>query len=142
MTLARHRQRAYPKHVVHRQAVLEAVHAAGVFGDVAADRAGDLARRVGRVVQPMRGARLRKWPDCARPAARVAVRAAGIEREDAIEFRHRQQHAAGDAVVRCPTRPVPAPRGTTGTRCSWQILSTCATCASVSGSTTTIGSWR
>ncbi len=36
-------------HVVGREAVLEAVRAAGVLGDVAADRAHLLARRVGRV---------------------------------------------------------------------------------------------
>ena len=35
--------------VVRREAVLEAVRAAGVLGDVAADRADDLRRRVGRV---------------------------------------------------------------------------------------------
>ena len=37
--------------VVHGETVLEAVHAAGVFSNIAADRAGDLARRVGRVIQ-------------------------------------------------------------------------------------------
>ena len=40
---------AHLEHVVQRQAVLEAMHAARVLGDVAADRAGDLAARVGRV---------------------------------------------------------------------------------------------
>ena len=35
--------------VVRREAVLEAVRAAGVLGDVAADRADDLRRRIGRV---------------------------------------------------------------------------------------------
>ena len=49
---------AHAQHVVHRQAVLQAVHAAGVLGDVAADRAGDLARGVGRVVQAVRRRRL------------------------------------------------------------------------------------
>ena len=38
-----------PDHVVGGEAVLEAVRAAGVLGDVAADRADDLAGRVGRV---------------------------------------------------------------------------------------------
>ena len=37
--------------VVHREPVLEAVHAARVLGDVAADGAGDLARRIGGVVE-------------------------------------------------------------------------------------------
>ena len=39
-----------PGHVVGREPVLEAVRSAGVLGDVAADRADDLARRIGRVV--------------------------------------------------------------------------------------------
>ena len=38
------------EHVVHGEAVLQAVRAAGVLGDVAADRADHLARRIGRVV--------------------------------------------------------------------------------------------
>ena len=38
------------EHVVHGEAVLQAVRAAGVLGDVAADRADLLARRIGRVV--------------------------------------------------------------------------------------------
>ena len=40
---------AHLEDVVQRQAVLQAMHAARVLGDVAADRAGDLAARVGRV---------------------------------------------------------------------------------------------
>jgi hypothetical protein len=36
--------------VVHREAVLQAVRAAGVLGDVAADRAHLLTRGIGRVV--------------------------------------------------------------------------------------------
>ena len=38
------------EHVMHGEAVLQAVRAAGVLGDVAADRADLLARRIGRVV--------------------------------------------------------------------------------------------
>ena len=38
------------EHVVHGEAVLQAMRAAGVLGDVAADRAHLLARRIGRVV--------------------------------------------------------------------------------------------
>ena len=42
-----------PEHVVGGEAVFQAVHAARVLGDVAADRAGDLARRIGRVVEAL-----------------------------------------------------------------------------------------
>ena len=45
------------EHVVDREAVLEAVRAARVLGDVAADRADLLARRVGRVVEAVAGDR-------------------------------------------------------------------------------------
>jgi hypothetical protein len=41
-----------------------------------------------------------------------------------------------------PDSPVPAPRGTTGTRSAAQVCSTRRTCSSVSGSATTIGSCR
>ena len=41
-----------------------------------------------------------------------------------------------------PDRPVPAPRGTTGTFMAEQVLRMRRTCSSVSGSATTIGSCR
>src|SRR5215471_17242150 len=39
------------QHVVGGETVFEAMHAAGVLGDVATDGTGDLARRIGRVVE-------------------------------------------------------------------------------------------
>ena len=45
---------AHLQDVVQRQAVFEAMHAAGVFSHVAANRAGDLAAGVGRVIQAQR----------------------------------------------------------------------------------------
>src|SRR5690606_22833299 len=39
------------EHVVGGEPVFQAVHATGVFRDIAADRAGDLRGRVGRVVE-------------------------------------------------------------------------------------------
>ena len=38
-----------------------------------------------------------------------------------------------------PDRPVPAPRATNGTPCSWQSRTTAATCSAVSGRTTSSG---
>ena len=38
-----------------------------------------------------------------------------------------------------PMRPVPDPRGTTGTECARQSRTTAATCSADSGSTTTSG---
>ena len=50
---------AHAADVVHGEPVLEAMHAARVLGDVAADRAGDLRRRIRRVVQTVGRGRLR-----------------------------------------------------------------------------------
>jgi hypothetical protein len=41
-----------------------------------------------------------------------------------------------------PDRPVPAPRGTICTCSAWQAFMMAMTCASFSGSTTTMGNWR
>jgi len=46
------------EHVVQRQPVLEAVHAARVLGDVAADGAGDLAGGIGGVIEAVGRGRL------------------------------------------------------------------------------------
>ena len=84
--------RAHSPDIVHGQAVLQAVHAAGVFGDVAADRARDLRRRIRRVIQAMDGSRLR-YRQIAH--ARLHDSAAGqrIDRQNALEFRQRQDDA-------------------------------------------------
>ena len=50
---------SHGQHVVGGEAVLEAVRAAGVLRDVAADGADLLAGRVGRVVEPVRRGRAR-----------------------------------------------------------------------------------
>ena len=42
------------QHIVHREAVFQAMHAAGIFSHIAAYAARQLARRVGRVIQTMR----------------------------------------------------------------------------------------
>ena len=68
---------AHAAHVVHREPVLEAMHAAGVLGDVAADRARDLRRRVGRVVEAVAARPLPRSRGCARRAARPRCARAG-----------------------------------------------------------------
>ena len=47
--LAVHQHHADAEHVIGGDAVFQAMRAAGIGGDIAADGAGDLARRVGRV---------------------------------------------------------------------------------------------
>ncbi len=80
------------EHVVHRQAVLQAVHAARVFGDVAADGAGDLRRRVGRVVEAVRLRRLRDG-EVAHAGLHARVAPVRAQLEDPVEARHHEQHA-------------------------------------------------
>ena len=105
--------------MVDGEAVLQAVRAARVLGDVAADRADLLARRVGRVVEAVRRDRPRD----------VEVRHARLD-DDALAARGRSRGSGSSARARSttpsatgsapPESPVPAPRATNGTPCSWQ----------------------
>ena len=106
--------RAHREHVVGGEPVLEAVHAAGVLGDVAADRADRLARGIGRVEQA-RGARRPPRPGgCARPAPpwRCARAASSDTIRRIVVITSSTPSLRGMAP---PEMPVPAPRVTTGT---------------------------
>ena len=46
-----HQHHLDAEHIVGGQAVFQAMHAAGILRDIAADRAGDLRGRIGRVVE-------------------------------------------------------------------------------------------
>ena len=91
--LAVDRHTAHAQQVVHRQAVLEAMHAAGVLGDVAADRARDLRGRVRRVIEAV-GCRHLGDREVAHAWLHHRRARQRIELEDAVEARQRQQHAA------------------------------------------------
>ena len=82
------------QHVVHGEAVLEAVGAPGVLGYIAADRADDLARRVGRIVVAVGG----------HPAGDLQVHDARLHRdplvrnvnvEHPVHARHDDEHPVG-----------------------------------------------
>ena len=84
-----------PGHVVDREPVLEAVRAARVLGDVAADRAHLLAGGIGRVVEPVGSDRV----------GHLEVRHAGLDDdslrvevdvEHAVHARQRDDDALGD----------------------------------------------
>jgi len=81
--------------VVGRHAVFQAVGAAGVEGDVAADRADRLARWVGRVVQAVgrRGERDRGVDHAGLDDGEAL---GGIDAEDAVEAVERDDETAGD----------------------------------------------
>jgi hypothetical protein len=131
---------AHAQHVVHRQAVFEAVHAAGILGDVAADGAGDLGGRVGRVVQAEGRGRFRNRQIA---HARLDHRRARIRSTRTMRFRRAVDITTPSASGWAPPdRPVPAPRGTIGTISSRHTCRIASTCSSLSGSVTIIGSWR
>ena len=83
------------QHVVGGEAVLQAVRAAGVLRDVAADGADLLAGRVGRVVEPVRGGGL---GDLEVVDAGLEHRAPvlDVDLEDAAQLLHRDHDAVGD----------------------------------------------
>ncbi len=82
------------QHVIGGQPVFQAVHAAGILGDVAADGAGDLARRIGGVVEALV---LHRPGDAEVGDAGLGDHAAVVEIDfqDPVEPGHRQQHAVG-----------------------------------------------
>ena len=82
------------EHVIRGDAVLETVWPAGVLGHVSADRAGALARGIGRVVQsvwPCRCAQLRVHDAGFDDGKTIG----GIDAHDAIQSRQHEQHASG-----------------------------------------------
>ena len=126
------------EHVVDREAVLQAVGAARVFGDVAADRADDLARGVGRVVVAERR-------DAPRDLEVRDARFDGHALVGDVDVTDRGSSAretistpsgSGSAP---PERPVPLPRATNGTPCWWHSRTTAWTSAVVRGRTTNPG---
>ena len=83
-----------PEQVVCRQPVFQAMHAARVLGDIAADRAGDLARRVGRVIEPGAGDRVAD-AEIGDPGLRHDAAVVVVDLENAVELAHAEQHAVG-----------------------------------------------
>ena len=126
--------------VVDRHAVLERVRPARVGRDVAADRAGRLAGRVGGVMEARAGQRPGE-PDVddARLDDRVAV--AGVDLEDPLHPGQADHHPAADGER--PARQArPAPLGDErDARGGCRALTTSTTCAVVVGKTTTSGTF-
>ena len=73
------------QHVMQRQAVLEAVHTARVFGHIAANGAGNLAGRVGGIVQIKGSGRLADG-QVAHPRLHHSRAACGVHLQDAVEL--------------------------------------------------------
>ena len=92
--LAVHQHHFEAEQIVGGEPVFEAVHAARIFRDIAPDRAGDLARRVGRVIKPgtldRMGDREIGHPGLDDDAAVVVV-----DIEDAVELGHAEEDPVG-----------------------------------------------
>ena len=95
--------------VVGGEAVFQAVHAARVLGDVAADRARDLARRIGRVIEALV---LDRVGDAEIGDARLGDHAAVLEvdLEDAVELAEAQHDAVGQRQGAARERGAGTPR--------------------------------
>ena len=105
--------------MVDGEAVLEAVRAAGVLGDVAADGADRLRGRIGRVEVAMRAkhARLRRSIDDA--GLDDDLRVGKVHIEDAVHARQADNDAAGQRAAHRRSGPCPAPRATKGILFAW-----------------------
>ena len=74
---------AHTQDVVQRKAILEAMHAAAIFGHIAAYAAGDLRRGIRRVIQAVGRRRFGDRPGYARPGCHGrAIRASGSSVQD------------------------------------------------------------
>ena len=76
---------------MHGQSVFEAVHAAGVFGHIAADGAGNLTAGIGGVVQAVGGGRFADR-QIAHAALHNGCAAGGVDFEDLVELGQRQRY--------------------------------------------------
>ena len=104
------------EHVVDGEAVLQAVRAARVLGDVAADRADDLARRIGRVVAAGRRDALCVISRFVTPGSTV-TRRLGMSTSRMRFSRESTISTPSGCGSAPPDSPVPWPRATNGTPC-------------------------
>ena len=92
--LAGHQHDLETQHIVAGDPVFEAMHAAGIFRHIAADGAGDLRGRVGRIVEAGGLDRLRD-----RQIGHAGLRhhhaVLQVDLADAVELGHAEQNAVG-----------------------------------------------
>ena len=122
------------QHVV-REAVLQAVRPARVLGDVAADRADLLARRIRGVEEALRRPPARVTSRFITPGSTTTRCAVEIDLEDPVHARQRDDDPLGDGQ-RAARRPVPAPRATNGTPSRAQSRTTACTSSAEPGRAT------
>ena len=91
-------------YVMHCQPVLQAVHAAGVLCDIAANGTGDLRGRVRCIVQAV-GCRGLGDREVAHPGLDDGAAVVDVHLQDAVEPRHRQKNAEFAGAMPLPTDP-------------------------------------
>ena len=93
--LAGHQDQFAAEQVVGGHAVFEAMHAAGILRHIAADGAGDLRRRIGRVIEAglLDRLRHREIGDAGLDHGDAVVE---VDLADALELGHAEQHAVAE----------------------------------------------
>ena len=109
--VAVHQHDLAAEHVVRGQSVFEAVHPAGILRHIAADGAGDLRGRVGRVVEAAMGHRLGDR-EIGHARLHHGDPVGEIDLADAVEPRHPEQYAVAQRqaprrTARCRPRGEP-----------------------------------
>ena len=127
--------------VVGGHAVFEAVDAAGILRHVAADAAGDLRGRIGRVVEAGVLDRLRHR-EIGHAGLDHGDAVGEVDLADAVELGHAEENAVGQRQGAARKRGAGPARHHLDALDPWQKASTRLTCSVVSGKTTTMGSWR
>ena len=104
--------------VVGGHAIFEAMGAAGIHRDIAGDRAGELARRIRRIEEPVVAT---AWlmPRLVTPACTRMKRSARLTSRTRFILATPSTMASSCGMAP-PESEVPAPRGTTLTPFSWQ----------------------
>ena len=92
--LAGHQHNFAAQHVVGGHAVFQAMYPAGILRDIAADRAGDLRRRIGRIIEAGMRHRLADR-EIGNPGLGHHHAVVEIDLADALELAEPQQHAVG-----------------------------------------------
>ena len=136
-----HQHDLQPEHVVGGQAVFQAVHAAGIFRHVAADGAGDLARRIGRVVEALICDGMADG-EVGDPRLRHDAAVGEIDVEDALELAEAEQDAVGERQRAARQRRAGAARHHLQLALVAIAQHRARPARRVAGKTATSGSWR
>ena len=128
--------------VIGGDAVFQAMRAAGIHVDVAADHAGELARRIGCVKEALIRHRVGD-ADIGHAGLHGGATIGVVDVQDLVHpHQSDNKPHLGQRQPRHPTETSPRRRGTTRTPLAWQKRMIAATSSVVSGRATARGIWR